>query len=414
MGDFWWMSGKKSWKPVAVPDAAFSWVPFTVQKKGRTFRINPSFDLLARSGITVTKTYYVDKTNGNDTNSGLDWAHALKTLYEVNRYRTDADRIYIRAGYYYYNETWSWPLNRNIQIIGDGGVYLTNDVGNEIGAFSASGNHYVATVGGSRTVLVVNDRLTLDAYGAPTRLVKKASEAEVDATAGTWWQNGTTIYVRGFSDRAPDTSLYYTAVAGNIIGVTYTDRTYYLENIILLGGINWVTSAPATAANLYVKNCSIYGPVLANGQNEIIMQDVNVLPTGPTGDALNYSPAGGGPPSNVAEINVKAHNLSSGGSDQASTGHLATVIVRVGGEYFDSSGQNIADVSGCKTWVLGSLLHGSRTALVGFYSGGTAWLDSVTISNNPTDIQNEAACATYVRNLISGGHNIIAGTLTTY
>ncbi|MFZ3301328.1 MAG: hypothetical protein WA152_01285, partial [Microgenomates group bacterium] len=120
--------------------------------------------------------------------------------------------------------------------------------------------------------------------------------------------------------------------------------------------------------------------------------------------------------SRVIEIDCDMSNASNASSDQASTGHNACEIVRINGNYHDVSGQVIADVSGCKTWCLGTLLSNSRVNKIGAYTGGTMWLDNVHISGCDTyDIQNEVGSTTYIRNcILEKGVNQISGTLANY
>ena len=106
------------WSDVAIPNAAFAWVPFAVQQKGNNFRVDPAFDLQAHAGITVNKTYYVDADTGNDTNTRADWDHALKTITKATD-KADVDRIYARGRFI--KSAQALTLNRNWELIGGAG-----------------------------------------------------------------------------------------------------------------------------------------------------------------------------------------------------------------------------------------------------------------------------------------------------
>jgi hypothetical protein len=59
--------------------------------------------------------------------------------------------------------------------------------------------------------------------------------------------------------------------------------------------------------------------------------------------------------------------------------------------------QEVADVGGCKVWMVGTLLSGGgASAGTGFYLGdaGTAWLRGVVINNCAVDIETDAAGGT--------------------
>src|SRR5688500_5964140 len=106
------------WRKV-TPPSGWSWtLPFTIQKRGRKFRPDASFNIQTRAGITVAKPYYV-KTDGSDAADGLSWSTAKKSLSTVLGL-ADVDRIHIAKGYYYRNISWSGVTpGRSVEVIGD-------------------------------------------------------------------------------------------------------------------------------------------------------------------------------------------------------------------------------------------------------------------------------------------------------
>lgn len=413
-GDLSWHSldgGAGDWKSV-VPPTGWTWtLPFTIQRMGSVFRVDPNFVLQTYAGITVTTTYYVDKATGSDSNTGLSWAQAFKTFFNVVRNCTDVDRVYVKPGWYFYDEAWSWYRDRHMEIIGVGsGVYLTSDVYDELGAFTLDTTHYEFTVPAAYTLTDVQDALTLNSFGDPTSLTNVANEAAVEATGGTWCQTGTTLFIHNFGDREPDTNnRYYRAGYANL--TVTTDKTLYVENITFAPGFYYVPSAAATAATVYFKDV-VAQSYIFQGQNEIILQ--NCRAKSATGDCYNYKESSEVIPK-VIEIDCEGYNISTGGADQASTCHDGVQIVRINGVYHDVSGQCIADVDATtNSWNLGCEIYNSRVTLEGVYSGGTMWLDRCNIHDVITDLENEAATTIYTLQVISGGNFVIAGTKTEY
>ena len=67
----------EGWVNVTQPNAVFGYLPFGIERNGRSFRPK-NWDV--SSLMPTGKTYYF-KLNGNDALSGLDWANAKKNLY---------------------------------------------------------------------------------------------------------------------------------------------------------------------------------------------------------------------------------------------------------------------------------------------------------------------------------------------
>lgn len=414
-------SGAVKWTDVTAPDAAFSYVPFTVQQTGRRFRAPTTFNLRTHANITVAKTYYVDKSTGNDGNAGTAWATALKTLTAAYA-KADVDRIYVRNGYYLRSEMPVAPWSRNVEIIGDGTATLTSDVYANAGAFAAVDNHYNATFGSSAYVAAVFDRTNLDSLGYPSRLTAAVSEAACNTTPGSFYYNYTapnsTMSIRLIDGRAPDANVtYLDSIAMN---VTADNRTVYFENLTIYGGF-WSRNSSATGgAKFYAENCrfliSSGTGITVAGVGDFILNGCTVYANG---DGINYD-ARNGIVTKAIEINCNIRNVSSGSSDQASTTHNACVVTRIMGSYHDVSGQCVADTGVSQAWMLGSLAYTSRVAGIGYYldgSGGKAWLDCCSTTGGIAnyDLQNGAGSTTYTRNFTgSKGANSIAGTLSTY
>lgn len=378
-------------------------LPFTLYYNGEYFLVDPIFDLESYAGITVNKTYYVnsDPLIGNDSNDGLTPATALRTLNEANS-RSDAQRVIIAENSYFYKNERPTQFSGSYKIIGLGSgstrPWITNDITNQIGPFSQVSNYYQASID---YVQKVYDFANLDEHGKPQSLTAVSSIAEVDSTPGSFYHDVVSdmVYVRteepdgegGFlPGREPDANLSF------FDSLTYRLRednaTQYIENIIFFGGaVQMQSNSIAGGTKAYFKNCLFWGSLYPHGLDEVGVWSCVVDNFG--GDCFNYDWKNYGGENVIKtkgfEYNAIPTNRKKGDTtSQASTSHNGCEIVRINGVYYDTAGQNIADVTGSQTWILGARLSGSETG-VGFriQDGGNAWLDRVRIYGNSSPLE---------------------------
>ncbi len=396
------------WTDVAVPDAAFSWVPFTIQTNGHYFRPEPGFNLREHAGITVSKTYYVDRENGNDSNTGADWDNALMTIKEAWG-KSDVDRVYVRDSTFFLDECNVEPT-RDVETIGIGDVILSSNCGNDAGAFSPVDNHYEAVFGHYRYVASCLDNTYLDIWGLARGLTKVADIATVDSTPNSFFYNYTgaynnTLYIRLHDDREPDGDVRY-----HETGPFFRDadnQTLYFENLTFQNSLRLRNSSATAGSKYCLNNCKTRGLTL--NASDVILQNC-IVEKGEYsgGDGINFN-IRDGVITKLIEINcIIKHAPLGGGSDQCSTGHSACQSVRINPNYFDWGGQIIADVTGCKSWVLGGKLaesaHGDA-----YYQDGTAWIDHCYLGG---DLIAAGASTIYLRNCTVTGSQ--SGDIQSY
>jgi hypothetical protein len=425
------IKSKGKWNDVAVPNAAFNYVPFTIQQRGRTFRPKPPWNIRTEANITVNKTYYI-KPDGSDAADGLSEANALAT-FNTAFDKADIDRLYVKAGHYNTSNTSAGANNihRSMEIIGYGGtVDVTSDISHLLGAWSSVDSHYESTVAATGAVY---DASSTDYYGGDLRYTLKANIGEVDATPGSYYYAAGTMYMRCFDDREPDSNIHIYYQGTQFLG-NADNLVVYMENINLIGMI-WCAIYPATVAGGakgFMKNCQVengtdgfyfYGCDLSIAQ-DCIFKNIYVSNI----DGLHYD-ASGVLPNNGIEIDCIAYNIGLTG-DTASNGsslHGSANVVRINGDYYDSWGRCIHDIGTGHTWCLGTKARrvqanhpAAATGLsVGFTSGNggdsrTTWLDSCTTTGQLNyDLENVGAGALYSRNH-AGDKGANSGVITAY
>ena len=413
------MPGSGGWATVAAPDAAFSFLPFTIQKLKSTFRVNPSWsiEVLAPTG----KAYYVDRSRPNDSGDGLSWATALQDITTALA-KSDISELHIAEGIYEYTYGWenSSP-NRNIAVYGYGDVIVCPYLPGL--SWSAVDSHYTAT---NSACLNVLDRSNVDENGDWQSLVKKDSEAEVEATAGSWYFEGTTIYVHTFDDREPDADIWPIVYSGN--GLQNNEVTYYIENMKFYGGSSaFCTTNTSTGLNLYVNNCEFK---YAHTKNGLGMDGGTLCIAKDCVSACNKLDGfkmeeQDGQYGNFIMIDCISRSNGCGVSPADNCNgysrHDRGSTVIINSEMFNNQGRNIQDVDGAKLWCVSTNNHDSCSITAGadinFAASGAdteMWLDSCISSGGEYDVESGTDAAVYLRNFTGDATNIETGTIADY
>lgn len=416
---------------VTAPDTAFSWLPFSIFRDGRTFTPANSWDVssLSPSGATPptsgTGVYYVDGVAGTAGGAG-DSAHPLKSIAAACA-KADATTIYIKGGIVY---------DRSI---GFGGGLLTKNLG--IYPWPSTGtpictDHAVLTwvqdgtlthtykATRSATWAVLDTRST-DANGDYTALTRVADAATVEATPGSWTIDGSNVvWIRLSDDTAPATATTWALVDNQLF--FRANITVYAEGLKMVGNpISVGNGGAGQSPKFYGKNLTlsysasgIGGVVSVLGCSEVILQDCTVSRS--IQDGCNYTALNSVVP-NVCEIRCVGRDngtVDGTANDNGSSAHNASIVTRIMGEYARNVGPNIVDIDASKTWCLGCNSHDSASDVgandINYMITGTMWLDRVTSSGSAVDLNSQAGSTIYTRQIISGGNNTGAGAITTY
>ncbi|MCV7354511.1 hypothetical protein [Mycolicibacterium fluoranthenivorans] len=313
-------------------------------------------------------TYYVDIVSGSDANNGLSAGAALQNLYTAMA-KSDVGTVMVKGyGYtnpYYRSKGFNGVTQgKNINVIGyDGGTGLPYITTHEVLTYTLSSgqtNTYETT---RTSVSEVIDMVA----GAPgVRLTKMTSIATVEATVGSWWQNGSTLYVHASDNRNLNTTnasrIWALLNVPNFKNVG--DYTTYLQDMILYGGTDVVNVTNSTSAGAVATMVNVETGLSQNaGYNNVSMLGVdsvlvNCETTRSGADGFNYHANAGKIPRAI-EINCRATDCGHTSSDQCSTAHDGAQVIRIGGTYRTATASVVADINGTgnstQSWNIGCL-----------------------------------------------------------
>lgn len=372
-------------KPILYRPDGFTFNPwFVIYGDGST-----SFDFDALyTGLSITD-YYV-ATNGSDSNNGLSSGAAKKgidnAMAAAASAATDWVRINIAAGDYPNSDHpgASGVAGKNVIFKVTSGTVRTGPFvkGNALTWTSQGSGTYSAS---RSSVGQVRDYNTLNTYGDPTKYVNVASLAACQAQAGSWYQNGTTLYVHTLTGNSPsDANIFIILAASN---TTFSSNYTWIFDggasgrIELIGGATGClrctgggSSQKLYGRNLWFRFSTANNNLYCYGVPFVLLQGGGG--SGSYSDILNYHAESGRIP-NVVEIGVTCYDAGAdgGGNNNASTVHDGVQIIRILGSYSSTDGPVVADVSdGTKSW---NILCDARNSLKGGDSGTDAsWLAS--------------------------------------
>ncbi|HDR4393282.1 TPA: BppU family phage baseplate upper protein [Bacillus cereus] len=397
---------------VIPPPAKFPWKnPPIMIKKDIFGRYNVNFDI-EKFVPAFGKAYYVDVNMGVDTNDGLTSSTAFKSFSKALQ-QSDARIIYVAPGIYDRNRGWTKtnpssntlvikPLYKGDVIFGTHQDGLT---------WAAEGTDKVYKTTRSST-LNIYDSLDVDEYGDHRELIKKVSIAEVSATPGSWYTDGTSVYVRLKDDRVPDNTVKVYVMGGN--GWVQGTKTIYMDGIKFYGGdspFETLTDAPSNQMNLYFKNCEFkYGAksdgsangLTIKGTKQVLLQ--NCIASNNQRDGFNYHVYTSIVP-NVIEIDCIGYKnglSSTENNNNGSTMHDAGNIIRVNSIFFKNKGPNMVDVGGSNSWNIGCVSYDSLASTtssnINFQNqDGKMWLDGCVSYDSDVDVSVVGTGVAYAR-----------------
>ncbi|UNP87055.1 hypothetical protein MNZ23_05490 [Staphylococcus equorum] len=369
-------------------------VPFTVQSA-----LNGDVQVNYDVGINknaVTKRYYVDVKNGNNTNAGTESA-PFQSINRAIRYG-DADEIVVQEGAYGWTNGFSgFSQTKPFNLIGKGKVLIgAHRDGVTWNTNSTYSNVYQTN---QTNVTEVVDYNNIDDIKF---LTKRNSAQEVSDNAGSYYINSSNnIYVRTHDDRVPDDQILPNMFS-DAVKITDNPKIYF-ENIRFTNSVKLTVTKSGN--KFYAKDCYFS---IGSGGNALSIEgyDYNILQScvakHATMDGFNYHVKNGILPK-VIEIDCIGFDNGRNGADQnnGSTMHDGGQIIRIGGEYHNNGGPNVIDVN-----------EGTVSVNIGVHSYSSR-ATTGTISNTSFKNGNVGKSKMYLFNCVSNDSDYSIVTATT-
>jgi hypothetical protein len=408
---------KKGNIPVLTP-VNFGWQNHELS--GRIFTdgkggFHTDFDVAERVQSLGGIDYYVDGINGLDTNAGTKIS-PFKNIRTALA-KTDVGTIWLKGGQSYNRASINGMITKNINIRAYEGVPVLGWYDSLTYTLS-SGQTKTYQANRSAVQRVID--LKFSDGEDELEYTKKTSVAEVEASAGSWYTDGTILYIHTKDDRQPDSNILPFLSGGNLkiaLDVTYV----YLEGIKIYGGDNPVQyNSSSTQAEILLKDCHLKFAGVDNGLEAIgakLYIAQNCIAARNPMDGFNYHASGTAIP-NFIEIDcIGRNNGNVSGSDNGTTAHDGVKGIRLRGMYYRNNGGNVADVgANTETWNLGCTAFESLQTSDFLITNGAAkmWLDHCKGygSTNALDV-GDATASVYVRSGEFPTENL-AGTKNQY
>jgi hypothetical protein len=385
------------------PDFPATGITFTRDAAGT---YSTSFDPDAYAATWgVTLTIFVNPATGNDTTgTGLVGAPYLTVSKAIDVAVAAADtaiQITIVTG------GADVLLNRDV-FIGGGAVkvvsgkrlYITPDnttkkvyVSNTQTALTWTLNTGATYQAARSNVTHVLDMSSKDAFGIPLGYTFRSSIATVDANPGSWWTDGTTVYVRTLAGAAPVAGTHLVQVGLALVRFNIGGAgELYLRNLYTLGGLSHNAliqnvSGDYTANKLVCYNCAFtYSNPLftgGSGNNGIAVESLkvaqfyNCIAAYNSSDGFNFHYTRADPTAGAVR---GYYGLAFGCSSYNNGIGDASATLNTNNGYTAHEGANFAAVA-CAAWntqgALFAFVNGCYSVLIGC----TSRLSAHTVSN---------------------------------
>ena len=365
------------------PPSAFGWSPnFSVyyDRGSGTFKSTLDYESLRPSGTAV----YVDIATGNDGNTGADWANALKGIrVALDKLAADSSKkvVYVKTGDYTMNYRWDNQagITQDVAFIAVDGPVTTGRYSGAIywRRHDVLPNTWKASRGSYAIISAVDlSAGALGAQGNGTVLPNAGSIAGVEASPGSYYDDGSDVYVRTFDSRAPDADL---RTHNNRAGPAFNNagQTIYIEGFIFEGQkLNIQQAGTLVLVDtkvLYAASGVGLDIDGVTGTAYLIRCEGSENPS----DGINYN---GCPRIYEDTCTGSGAGQTTGTTENGSTSHGGASVIRMNCTYQRCYGPVVADVGAAKTWNLGCTWRNSVAASndYNFYSEGDVWNDTCT------------------------------------
>ncbi|MDY4475913.1 hypothetical protein, partial [Mitsuokella sp.] len=343
---------------IELPSDFYNNINFRIYR-GIDGKINHNFNI--DDVINGWRTIYISE-DGNDANNGDTQDKPKKTLNSVfdkiNAISENDVIIKILSPLLTRNNSNVSNTNRII----NKNIAIVSDTETNIGSietplsWSKNGNCYQTT---RSAVSDVWDKKNRDFANKPIQYKKVDTLAECQNTKGSWYLEGTTLYVRRLDDLAIDTDIMVLLQTGSLMFDLQSDVKLIFKNVNFLCTHDLNPNVKIYSSNnighFIGVNSNFLGSQTMNGvQIENIKHSwlFNCGAIGTMRDGFNYhNYLGYGNYSFAFEFNCVAYNNGirdiNNNNNNSTTAHDGYNILRIGCIGFNTKGPVLADVNGC-------------------------------------------------------------------
>lgn len=451
MNKFWFINsfyGRGGSSEVLTPPEAFSFIPFTIRRTGSVYSTDLNINDYDFSDTTDV-TYYFDAINGVNGNDGLTPETPKQSIQNVisslNSSPPANGATFILMTDYItitnvgvstpqFDICWKTHNNTRRKISTQDTSATYTSVGNDT---------YSWTKSNTPVAMFVIDETDLDEDGVPKRMTPLASQQDVEESevGGVYYtDNGTsTVYFKLWDFRSAVDDPHIKAYVNRPAIPTTTSKRVFIQNIDLdshapLSFVPDALNSPAIAVFDAVRflHSTNNGLVVDGGPTDMaILHNCGTHQSGADGN--NYGKRSSdteGP--QIIEVGCIANNngYGTGVSENGSTSHEGSKVVRINGRYERNKNRNVHDVnSSTKSYNVGCVAKSAKNQesaddsvdwIVGINnvtSDTEMWLDGCSVEGSTSlrNLQVAPGCSLYYRNMdISGWSVKNDGTIDTF
>jgi len=411
-----------------------------VYSRGNRFHTNITPESLIDTTAYV-QTYYVDSVGGNDANSGLTWALRKKTIGNAARAASAsgiASRILVdgSAALPYYRQ----------RSLNDDNIARVSAVPLLIEAINArvvtgpfDNLTWTKTGGATYTyqaafafAIAARNTVVLDKNGMHTRYAWVASSAAVDTTEGSWYTDGTTVWIHPHNHDEPD--IFNARVDSQSISASWNcNQNLILRGFDFEGGIEGAANIKGGSTNIIITDdCSFryaWGSNIGNG-GTTYATGIRVSSCGlyaafdcradrNSRDGFGFV-ADAGPIPGGLLVNCRGWYNGDGASQSNNgyTSHEGVKSISIGGDWRYNYGTGSGHVNdNTQAWAVGDVSGASigdipkgggiNYGAFGAWTGAaTQWLDSCRDVGSLIGTYSSGASKIYIRNHRGSGQRV--------
>lgn len=332
--------------------------------------------------------YYVDVVNGSDSNNGSSWALAFKSIWKATTAgNTAAVPFWVKVAANRYSRANAF-CNAGPTVIPTqpcvfeaiGGIVECH-VGDANGVVAYTLDAGTTWKGTRSNVTRVLDWLNVNTYGDYVEFTKVATQADCRATPGSWYTDGTTVYINrtdGVAVTGANTAALLTTVEG--VKSPNSGSNMHLIGFSQIGGTNGAFQlANNGAGKVLAVDCKFNWSTNSTYVDNVTSLDcalvvlIRCASAYGQKDGFNFHAANSVIP-NVILLDCKGYEngtVPASTSNNGVTIHDAGLLIDINGRYFNNHGGDFAHANS------GTMAVGICTQTMGSYgdierSGGVA------------------------------------------